>query len=532
MFPQDKDNLGEQLSAYLDGELSDAETAEVERLVAADPQAREMLEAFRRTVETVRALPRQSAPDSLLDDLTARVERAQLLDGMPEPTQPVRGTHRSTWGLLASAAIVIFAVGGGFWAFTQISDKASHPGKQIALDEQEDATWSAEKPEDAPGSAGLRRREPAPVPPTKQKAEAKTVESDEADAAPKLGLSLRKKIAVRERGPLVPESRTSNGEMPRSEIEAQQIAATPTPAPAKELHATRAEPAREGCEQDLVPVRQDAGLALAAAESPHHPHDPLEMRLRRGVTLSDVLEHPFANETNNLYVSFSSVPDRDAAEGQVTAFLAGKGMQALDDAVVESGAPIPPSATFFVEGQARRNYRGMPDDRQLLVRLPAAQLAALVQEAGAASGYLVTLEMGRPASAGQGGAQAKLGEERVASAEGSSGRRGRGGRVAGSALPGKVQKGAFADAKDARGTIPPSRDQEPSKRKLTPPQGGLPDAGTNGGELADTEAEVITVVINLRAPPRDATGDELVRPPTTQPATTQPATSQSTITKP
>lgn len=51
-LPQD-----ELLSAYLDGELTAAEQAEVERLLATDPAARQLLDELRTLSATLQALP-------------------------------------------------------------------------------------------------------------------------------------------------------------------------------------------------------------------------------------------------------------------------------------------------------------------------------------------------------------------------------------------------------------------------------------------------------------------------------------------
>ena len=67
----DRDQLGEWLSAYLDGELDEQDTSRVESVLEADSGAREMLEELREMSAAVGALPRQNAPDSLEDDFPA-----------------------------------------------------------------------------------------------------------------------------------------------------------------------------------------------------------------------------------------------------------------------------------------------------------------------------------------------------------------------------------------------------------------------------------------------------------------------------
>lgn len=62
----------ELLSAYLDGELTAAEQAKVERLLATDPAARQLFDELRALSAALHALPKQK----LGEDLTERVLRA------------------------------------------------------------------------------------------------------------------------------------------------------------------------------------------------------------------------------------------------------------------------------------------------------------------------------------------------------------------------------------------------------------------------------------------------------------------------
>ena len=120
------DNLHEYLSAYLDDELTEAQRAELERLLATNASARAELEAVKKTVKLVSSLPRRRAPAHLLDDLTAQVERQLLVDD-EAVSLPKRGYRRSVISLLASAALVTITVGGGLWVFFQIGEQATQP---------------------------------------------------------------------------------------------------------------------------------------------------------------------------------------------------------------------------------------------------------------------------------------------------------------------------------------------------------------------------------------------------------------------
>jgi anti-sigma factor RsiW len=109
----------ELLSAYVDGELSAEEKAEVEQRLADDPAARRLVEQLRTVSAGVRALP----PRQLGEDLSAAVlrlaERRMLTDvpqqDLPRPIQPnwsetFRRRFLTTRALLWTGAIVAAAL--------------------------------------------------------------------------------------------------------------------------------------------------------------------------------------------------------------------------------------------------------------------------------------------------------------------------------------------------------------------------------------------------------------------------------------
>lgn len=67
------DTSEELLSRYLDGDLSAEERRSVERRLAADPAARTRLDALRRLVRELDALPREGSPPSLAAAVHRRV---------------------------------------------------------------------------------------------------------------------------------------------------------------------------------------------------------------------------------------------------------------------------------------------------------------------------------------------------------------------------------------------------------------------------------------------------------------------------
>ena len=472
MLPQGKDELGEQLSAYVDGELNAAEAAEVERMIAADPQVAALLETLRRTVETVRALPRRPAPDGMLDDLTARIERAQLLDGSSEKARAVRGDRRSAWRLLASAAIVIFAVGGGFWAFNRMSESISGPEEQFALGERE--TPSARprgKAADTERTGTKHRGGKGAHLSKEQPSKAEPDEAVDADSGPKLDVAFPTQIEHKE-----------------------------LPSPAEEAAVSADVGERGGgrgrTASEPVPVRDDFGEKAAPTEirtdavcvqpaSAYGPHDSLEAKLRNGVKRSEVLMHPFTNEANHLYVSFPDAQDREEAQNRMIAFMAANNIPVLQKAVVHDADPVPPSLEFALVGHAHANFPEASRDRQILVRLPPPELDALMDEVGIAADRHWQLNLGSSVVA------STRDQVRAVLGSSSAGRLGRHRRL--------------------------------SRLERQPGRAGPPALETRGVATGqpDAEEDIITVVINLRILPDEGQGDEPVPPRNTRPTTKQ-----------
>lgn len=75
----------ELLSAYLDGELTADEQAEVERLLAADPAARQLLDELRALSVALQTLPREELGEDLSEKVIRAAGRRVLLEGTPEP---------------------------------------------------------------------------------------------------------------------------------------------------------------------------------------------------------------------------------------------------------------------------------------------------------------------------------------------------------------------------------------------------------------------------------------------------------------
>jgi anti-sigma factor RsiW len=111
----------EQLSAYLDGELSEADAAAVARALQADPQLAGDLSRLRAVRQLVASLPRESAPAGL----------ASRVLGQARPAGRVPWTARLA--RLAAAAVVLVAVGLGITMVCYLSKAPRGDQDELAL---------------------------------------------------------------------------------------------------------------------------------------------------------------------------------------------------------------------------------------------------------------------------------------------------------------------------------------------------------------------------------------------------------------
>ena len=103
------EDLAAILSAYQDGQLSPAETAQVEERLAEDPEARTLLEQLRQVSQMVHSLPHSSAPADLADEVMQQLERDALLGVSDSPAERAGRTLLRFRRFAAAAAILILA---------------------------------------------------------------------------------------------------------------------------------------------------------------------------------------------------------------------------------------------------------------------------------------------------------------------------------------------------------------------------------------------------------------------------------------
>ena len=111
----------EQLSAYLDRELPEAERLELERRLERSPESRARLEELRSVVDGLRGLERPPVPE----ELRSRVARQIRLDDpdqgiagrLEERRRRYLGNSTMVWSLLAvilALAVIVFVASQAF----------------------------------------------------------------------------------------------------------------------------------------------------------------------------------------------------------------------------------------------------------------------------------------------------------------------------------------------------------------------------------------------------------------------------------
>jgi Polysaccharide biosynthesis/export protein len=100
-----------RLCAYLEGELSPSERAEIEKYLETNPQHRQLLSELATTRKWLSALPHESAPAEIAEAFEGQLERSMLLDGSGATESAATIRHWPKFFL--AAAMVVLALGLG-----------------------------------------------------------------------------------------------------------------------------------------------------------------------------------------------------------------------------------------------------------------------------------------------------------------------------------------------------------------------------------------------------------------------------------
>lgn len=131
-----KIDIDELISLYLDGEASVRQETELKRLMLNDPALAERVDTLRQQQQMLRALPIETAPASLLDDIRTQLERTLILDNTPDESQTfLAAGHLMVRRLLTTAAMILVPLGLlGLVVFQIVKPPAGGPGDYVPVD--------------------------------------------------------------------------------------------------------------------------------------------------------------------------------------------------------------------------------------------------------------------------------------------------------------------------------------------------------------------------------------------------------------
>ncbi len=304
------DKLSEQLSAYLDGELSGREKASVKVLLKKSESARRRLAELQQVSALIGSLPRHAAPEAIAEDLVQAAERSELLgeDTAPPPSSPTG--WRIGLGFLAIAAVLALFV-------------------TVALQ-------FGKSPGDGLSDSQLAFRS----------------EGEERD----IGASLQSE----------PSTDSARAMLERDD---------------------KFGVAGEG-------VGADKLKSLLEVAN-------VEQKLVAGLETADLRKHPFANETNQLSVTFADAARRSEAIDRLLLGAISRG--SLD--LASSARPVA-NSEFHYRGRRGVNF-DQRDEEQLLVRVRKSQLTQILDELGRSTDSPTDIQLGVGAIVAAGWHQAR-----------------------------------------------------------------------------------------------------------------------------
>jgi hypothetical protein len=137
------ENIEAKLAAYIDGDLDAQGRAEIEKHLTANPQHRTLIEQLSKQRDLLRELPREEAPEDIIDALQSHMERSVLL-GDDDAGEPSEHLKISRWPQrFAVAAIVLLTVGLGAIIYF-VLPRGGGTGEYATVASQRGATLEAD----------------------------------------------------------------------------------------------------------------------------------------------------------------------------------------------------------------------------------------------------------------------------------------------------------------------------------------------------------------------------------------------------
>lgn len=321
MSKLDREQIGELLSAYLDGETGQRETQLVENLLREDESARQELQELRNTIDLVGDLPRHAAPPSIAEDLRDRMERRALL-GSSE-TSPVvvgqGGAPRGAWVSIAAMIGLVAIV--GVWFLRDRGTAGRHVDRLAQVDH-------AKRPDTFRDDLEVKASR------RKLKKERSRVRTSPPLSRNAPAVALRKeRTSTRRSKPVAPRSRLQD----RAAVASAEEDAAPRP------HQT---------------VRPDAKRA-------------------RAVNAATLRTQAFAHEPLRLRIGVADGAHRDEAVRSLVALMDRQRIAPLGTRPREDAKEASTIGRFYYRGTPGINYDDA-DTAQMLVRVASRDLPKLV----------------------------------------------------------------------------------------------------------------------------------------------------------
>jgi len=126
-------NIDELLTGYIDGQLGQRQQIEVKRLIAHDPQIAERLEELEKCRLLVGSLPSDEAPEDLVEQVTASLERRTLLGIHEDAFDQRRGERHLMFRKVLTAAAMVILIMGLALVIYNIVAPVPMPKKPVAI---------------------------------------------------------------------------------------------------------------------------------------------------------------------------------------------------------------------------------------------------------------------------------------------------------------------------------------------------------------------------------------------------------------
>lgn len=128
MNEKQKIEIDELITLLIDGEQTERQKTELKRLVRHDEAVKERFYAVYRQKKFLSALPVEKAPSTLVNDVTAAIERKNILSTFDRDEQGVYGSrHLLLRRVLTTAAMFLLPLGLLAWVVFQILKPVSQP---------------------------------------------------------------------------------------------------------------------------------------------------------------------------------------------------------------------------------------------------------------------------------------------------------------------------------------------------------------------------------------------------------------------